>query len=199
MQVFVVVINIFFTSGNIFAQYDSSQGQLGDRVIMEIDHVPYTQRQLELYMLFKDMLSGREMIRTAGPESWYALLEEFRVDMIVNQEAVRLSSFQASAQMLAKAKEIFSKRRAVDSAAMSALQRLVVAPGNELDNFNITLRIEAFRRSKQRQAAIQDGRNSTTMVRTLRFSQWLKDLEERAVVRYFDGSMSYQEIHPSSR
>jgi len=190
-------MNLIFT--NAFGESTTKSGVLGDRVIMEVDHVPYTQRQLELYLLFKDILRGAEPVRKADPENWYALLEEFRVDMIVNQEAVRLSSFQPSAQMLAKAREIFSKRRSIDDRVMGSLQRLAVAPGTENSNFTLTLRVEAFRRGKQRQAAIQDGRNSSTMVRTLRFSQWLKDLEARAVVRYFDGSISYQDIQPTSR
>jgi len=198
MNRFLIIINMFFVSINVSAQ-ETPPGILGDRVVMEVDHVPYTQRQLELYILFKDILRGQQPVRKADAENWFGLLEEFRTDMIVNQEAIRLSSFQPSAQMLAKAKEIFSKRRSSDDSIMTSLQRLAVAPGTETDNFVLTLRVEAFRRGKQRQAAIQDGRNSTTMVRTLRFSQWLMDLEERAVVRYFDGSMGYQDIHPTVR
>lgn len=170
---------------------------LADRLIMEIDHTPYSQRQLEIYFVVKDALTGKQNIRSTNTTNWHSLYEEFRVDMIIHQEALRLGSFNPSLNMLGKAEKIFNMHRVKQDIIIASMQRLGASQKTVKKVIATALRVESFRRSKERQASIRESQKSSSIVRTIRFSKWQKDLESRAVIRHFDGSDKFVPIAKS--
>src|SRR5690606_10479717 len=94
-----------------------------DRLLFEVDLRSYSQSQMELYLLCKDAVGGAETLRTVGGDNWDRLLEEFKNDMIIQQEALRLGSFEASTRVLEKALEVFQERLNRTEAASTTLSR----------------------------------------------------------------------------
>jgi len=166
---------------------------VGDRLIVSINSTPYSQRQLECYLLVKESLrdgsNGPVPVLTAA--YWPAALAAFAEDMIVHQEAHRVGSYQASDAALKIAREKFEKRRELDAGTNASARRLGIEERTLLRTLHTVLRTEAFRRNKDRQSVVARVDDEGA-------PKWFEDIRNRAVVRFYSGAESYIEINPST-
>src|SRR5262249_49257654 len=64
------------------------QGVLGDRLVTEINNIPYTQRQVETYLFVKEALRKNEPgqgISLVNSSNWQMALDAFSEDMLIQQ------------------------------------------------------------------------------------------------------------------
>ena len=127
-------------------------------------------------------------------QSWPMAIDTFIDDAVVQQDAQRLGSFQPSDAAMQRALDEVLTRRKADPEFAANLSRLGVDDASLERTLHNILRIEAFRRSKERQAAVSargddSGEENTT--------NWAQTLRERAVARIFQGARDWIEIHPN--
>ncbi len=163
---------------------------IGDRLIVSINGVPYTQRQAEVYLNVKEALKAAPLKTSSviTQANWPEALTVFIEDMVVLQEAARLGSFAAPDELTSKYLISLKTRLAsggpfTDRAKILGLEDSGLGP--ILDH---VLRVAAFRRSKERSDAAGQNRGATV--------KWLDDLMTRQTIRRFDDAMQYTDIHP---
>jgi hypothetical protein len=172
----------------------ASAQELADRLLIEIDLHSYTQTQMELYLICKDALGGGDQIRSVETGSWDRLLEEFKNDMVMHQEATRLGSFEATARVLEKALDVFQDRKTGSEEIGRQLERLGADESVVRKIVAMAVRVEGFRRSKERQAAVQEGQPDGPQVQQKAVQEWQKELIARSVVRYYDGAVTFKAV-----
>lgn len=179
-----------------------AQDVIGDRLVVTINNVPYSQRQVEMYIHVKESLrkTSDGTTRTISAANWLDALTVFTEDMIILQESQRLGSFQAPEQAFDKYLAVVREKIAKGPALAAALQRLGVsdqAVGRTLEE---VLRIAAFRRSKERQDQQNerddktDGAGPGTRAGE---AKWLTELVARAAVRRYGDAGLYVTIEPT--
>ena len=176
--------------------------QLGDRLVVAINQVPYSQRQLELYFAVRAGIrnDADQTGLFVDRSNWSASLALFTEDMMILQEAQRLGSFGSVDAMLEKYSAQLRARRAAGGAFAATLKRLGAddqALAHVLEN---VLRVAAFRRSKNRQEA-QALPNTTAAAQAQPgvLAKWLVDLSNRAATRTYTGANTFQMIAPALR
>ncbi len=175
--------------------------QVGDRAVLAINNVTYTQRQIEMYIVVKESLrknTGIEAARVVNAANWNEAVVVFTEDMIIYQEAQRLGGLQAPDQLVERFVSLIqekSKKSDVFRATMTRLGADQVGITRVLDS---VIRIAAFRRSKDRQAStteaigeIEEQAGATP--------EWLTEITERSIVRRYEGTGQFTEISPSVR
>ena len=164
-----------------------SSDPLGDRLIVGVNNVPYTQRQVESYILVKESLRKTE----AGPEraidarSWPQAVAVFSDDMIVLQEAERLGSYQNEGALVAKFRDVVKQKVAQSPPFAAALKRIGLEDLGVTRTLESVLRVAAFRKAKDKGAADEKR------------AKWLGELTDRAVVRFYKGATIYVPISPT--
>lgn len=174
---------------------DSREGILGDRLIVSVNNNPYSQREIETYIIVKesvraDVTGPVGLVTAAG---WGSALKAFIDDMVVQQEAHRLGSFQPGEQLLKLVREKISKKMESDFAFKSELLRLGVDNKSLLRSIHSVLRVEAYKRSKERQAAASIRIGDTEEDAG---NKWFDDLKQRTMIRTFSGGEIYKRISP---
>lgn len=167
------------------------QGVLGDRLVVAVNNVPYTQRQAELYITIKECLrkTPDDSVTLIGAQNWDDALAAFTEDMAVLQEVQRLGSFSAQDQLLDKYSA--QVRRKIDGSAplREFLARLGADEAAVQRAMDMALRIAAFRHSKDR----QEG-NANTAPQS--GQKWLNELLQRTMTRRFSRAREYETIRP---
>jgi hypothetical protein len=173
-----------------------SKKSIGDRVVVEINNIVYTQRQLEVYITVKESLKSAQSseIRFVNASSWPVFLEEFKQDMIIEQEAQRLASFNPTERMILKAEEIYRNKIENNIELREAMLKLDIDKNTLIRTIPSALRIEAFRRSKEKRTDELKEKEVASGLVSGPKQQWLIELEQRAVVRFFDGATSYEPV-----
>lgn len=159
---------------------------LGDRLVVGINNVPYTQRQVECYILVKESLRKTDtgVSRVIDERSWPQALAVFSEDMSVLQEAERLGSYQNETGIVEKFFDVVKQKRKKGHALDGALKRLGVDDQGLTRTLESVLRVAAFRKAKDKGAS--DSR-----------VKWLADLVDRSVVRYYRDASKYVLIEPT--
>lgn len=173
----------------------AQQEIVGDRLVVELNGVKYTQRQVESYYLVKVMLS---QVDGAGfvpitPKTWPQILQMFQEEMILEQEAQRLGSFRPVERIMTQASKVLVQRLRSSGEADNAAKRLGIEGDSLNQVLQIVLRIEAFRQNKQRQ--LQAEGDASQLVAEV--PQWFTELVSRAVFRTFSGAENYVLIQPT--
>jgi len=184
-----ISIAVLFASTGVAAQ-------ISDRLVLEINNTPYTQRQVEIYSLVKAALDAKPgtTVAVTDAKNWQDHLEGFRRDMLIEQEASRLGGFNTTEQMQQKAAEIYVQKTAGNAAVKAAAERLALSPAGVARILATVLRVEGLRRSKQRQDAINDSSTTRQQRQNSEDTAWLDDLANRASIRYYKGALSYETI-----
>ena len=185
-----------------FAAAPALAQQLGNRLVLAINQVPYSQRQIELYTAVRVALfaPADQTGTLVDSANWNASLALFTTEMVILQEAQRLGSFGTVDAVLEKYSARLQARRTAHGKFAMALQRLGAddpALAHTLEN---VLRVAAFRRSKNRQEA-QDisAAGGATPTQPGGAAKWLSDLSGRAATRLYLGGDVYQTIQPVQR
>ena len=127
------------------------QAALVDRVVIEVNSIAYTQRQIELFIAVFDAISNEmeQNVRTVGPSNWQEVLNQFESFMLVEQEAHRLGSYLPSNNMIEKGFEIYQEKVKKDAALKEIAERLKANEKSVKKSIISVLRVAAFLRSKQ--------------------------------------------------
>lgn len=183
---------------DFIAKAEASPAVLGDRIIIEVNNTPYTQRQMELYSLVKQLLlpNDRPLV-LANADTWEGILNDFEDDVVVELEALRLGSFNPSDAAVAKAEEVLNKKITASADARAAREKLKMDRKTSMRVLTSVMRVEAFARSKQKQTSLMNSVLSEEDAPPVTSSgDWRKDLKARAVSRYFKDAKSYVSISP---
>ena len=121
MKVFSLVI-----FGFLWASSVALSGQILDQLVLEVNKLSYTQRQFEIHMAIRTALltEPSEQLRLVSKDNWRQLLERYRNDMIVDQEALRLSSMQQPADQLESFRLAIEDRKRSDIIFSSFLSKM---------------------------------------------------------------------------
>lgn len=167
---------------------------LGDRLIVGINGVPYTQSQIETYIHIKESLRKTMdgNVRVISSANWDDAISVFTEDMIILQESQRLGSFSAPDQALDKYLSVIREKLAKGEALRATFARLGIDDASLGHSLEDVLRVAAFRRSKERQDA-QAGEAPAARERP----KWLVELSSRAVVRRYEGADTYVTTFPN--
>lgn len=166
-----------------------------DRVILEINSNVYTQRMLEIYLILRGALGSDRVvsdIEVVSEKNWKSALDAFIDEMLVLQEAQRTGSFSASGKTIDGALQMIDEALKRHPSALARLAGLDVDANQKMRMVSWILKVEGFRRSKSRQG--QDESSVTVKEKKGLKTDWVKELQERAVVRTLDGATTYRPI-----
>ncbi len=191
-----IFLTCIFTAGTFSLTTILRAETIGDRLLLDINGLQYTQRQFESYLLVRGMLlSGGQTAHILSNENWRSSLQSFEQAMMIEQEAFRLGGFQPSELMVETSMEIIKKKGTPDSEEGRQMQRLGLDDKASERIVASILRAEGMRRSRQRAASDNNvtggGRRQAGLE-----EEWLVDLKRRAVVRRYNGAESYIMIKP---
>lgn len=172
---------------------------LGDRAVLSINNVTYTQRQVELYIVIKESLrrnTAIESARVVTASNWREALTVFTEDMIVYQESLRLGGLQAADQLIDRFATLIKEKNEKSPLFRSTMSRLGADQIGITHVLDSVIRVAAFRRSKDRQAttAAADVEELDDGVKP----SWLSDLEARSIVRRYEGAEQFIAIAPTT-
>lgn len=182
--------------------FSMAAADLGDRVVLTINNVPFTQRQVEGYINIKECLrkSSDGSIRLVNAGLWRDALTVFTSDAVLLLEAQRVGGITIPESMTKKYLELLKTKSVSNPELKAMLARLGLNDGGLERAIDTVLRVAAFRRSKERQETQSqlpfsgaDGRGSAG----LRVAAWQKDLMDRAIVRRYEDADQYVVIHPA--
>ncbi|NRA44025.1 MAG: hypothetical protein HRU09_03605 [Oligoflexales bacterium] len=166
------------------AMAQGSGQELGDRLLMDINHYTFSQRQMEVYLLIKSLIykTGKQKAKL-NQDNWLPSIEKFREDMIIYLETKRLGRFQPpddKVQSIARdlERKIYKSTVIRADASRLGLDRLTL-----LRAVASVVQVEEYRKLKSM------GQEPS----------WIKALEPKYVVRLFKGSHRYQSINPNRR
>jgi len=173
---------------------------LGDRLVIAVNSMPYSQRQLELYLTIKQSLRPEEIgaQQIVSAANWSEAITVFSEEMMILQEAMRLGSFAASDQLLDQYNGALRKKMARGTKLQDTLNRLGVddlAVSRTLDSI---LRVASYRQNRNRQElqglSVKNANASKTKDTE---PKWLQELRGRTTLRIFSGADTYREISPT--
>lgn len=172
---------------------------VGDRAVLSINNTTYTQRQVEMYIVIKESLrknAAIESARVVNATNWTEALTVFTEDMTIHQESLRLGGLQAADQLIDRFSNLIKEKNAKSQLFRATMERLGADQVGITRVLDTVIRVAAFRRSKERQAAtagvpeIDDGDGSQPV--------WLTELKERAIVRRYEGTQDFITIAPAT-
>jgi hypothetical protein len=179
----------------------------GDRIVVSINNIPYTQRQIEVYIAVKESLrpSPRgESVRLVNVQNWKEAIAVFTDDMLILQEATRLGSFQTTDQNFDKYERVVRDKFKKDSGLVATSERLGIDDLTIAKSLETVLRVASYRRSKDRQAVLaKDGESADDelaeeAVTKKNTARWFRELAERAVIRRYQDATEYLLIQPTA-
>ena len=157
--------------------------QLGDRLLLQINNVSYTQRQLEAHTLIREALqvtrpSTERLVISA--QVWRGLLEKFREDMLILLELERYDRYRPSEADIDTARRYVMQHQ---EKLQADFVRLGIDDDMLTELVAVNLKINFYRRA-------QEQKTTTTKPR------WLQKIEQRNFVRFYRGSSLWSPIHP---
>lgn len=183
----------------------SSPQILGNRVVVAVNSIPYTQLQIERYINTKETLrDAPQNSQTVNGSNWQQAVDAFVNDMAIHQEASKSSGFRPSKEAIQKLR--FKIENALEQAPQfkQAFTRLGLSKIEiETEALRIAT-VENFRRGKSTLSSAPQTQSSQksdappasqTNNKETRGS-WEKDLKDRTIVRYFDDGLTWKEIQP---
>lgn len=173
----------------VSAEKTAVSAPLGDRLILTINGIPYSQLQIESYLDVKESLRDNPAkSQLVDADNWNIALASFIRDMTLYQEANRTSGFRASREIVAKASEKVQK--------VSDSHERFKTRFTELGFDSLTIRecvarilsIENLRRSRASMQSSKAGAKSAPS------SEWEDDLMKRALIRWFEHGKTYENL-----
>jgi hypothetical protein len=165
----------------VFAQ---AEAVLGDRVVVSINNIPYTQLQVEGYVNVKETL--RKDIENSLPvsqDNWQIALAAFILDMVVYQEANKSSGFRPQSEGVQKSLEIVKSSLAKSPTFSNRFQKLGIDDQLIKEHLSRILTLENLRRSRKSFSREKDSNNN-----------WEEDLQKNSLVRWYDNGKIYKNL-----
>lgn len=166
-----------------------------DRLVLEVNKVSFTQRQFELYMALKSILEQGTagQVELVTERNWSSQLQSFKNEMLVEQEASRLSSVQPNRKMVEASKRMVDNKRQGDLIFSSFLHRVRANDTNIRRTLALVMRVKGFVISRQRQ---RTGRVAAKQRKGVldKDADWFQDLERRVPYRIYEGARKWQPV-----
>ena len=186
-KLFIRIIPLFFTA--FLAGKTGYSAPLGDRLILTINGIPYSQLQIEGYLDVKESLRdnpGKSQLVSA--DNWNVALASFIKDMTLYQEANRTSGFRASRELVAKATEKVQKVIETNDRFKKRFDELGFETLTIREYIAHILSIENLRRSR---ASMQNAKGGG---KTAPSTDWEDELMKRALIRWFEHGKTYENL-----
>ena len=206
----ISAVLVYFVTGPDWAAWaESPVGRLGDRLIVSVNNLPYTQRQIEAYATVREALRSGSVSDgvVVASGNWKDAVDMFTEEMIILQEAQRLGGFQAESRLTSKFQSLLSERLQANSSLRTTLERLGYHAKSSRRLVDAILRVATFRRSKERQLNAQvsdksvtnktDGPPAPAGAPVNAGGPWLDDLKARTIVRHYEEAFRYVMIYPT--
>ena len=178
----ILLVGIFLIVG-LPVQNSVFSATVGDRLIIELNQYGFTQRQMEVYLLFRSVLSpgGVSKPWLVGENNWQESVQEFRNDMMIFLETRRLGRFQPQNLRIQQANQKALAAADKDAAITGAFKRLGIDRWTSLRTIVKVMQVDEYRRLKD-----SSGDKS-----------WLYEIEKKYVVRRFNGTGQWLPIQPT--
>ena len=166
-----------------------------DRLLIELNRVSYSQRYVELYSVVEKMITTTRAtpIAIADESNWSTLLEEFKDDLLVEQEAKRVAGISIGKNVLQAALALIAEKREKDPAINAYMVRLGVDDDTLHKATLSVLSIKSFLVRKQK----KDGDAAAGPFPTLdKQAPWFIKLEQVTPYRYFEDAKKYVALSP---
>ena len=167
----------------------STKGELGDRLVMELDRRPFSQRHMESYMgikaILSDQLSRPFTEGLVSEKNWQRALAAFRGDMLISLETKRLGRFFPVTGVLTRNLSLADFRIRENPDYARFVKRLQIDRRKLVNMIADIFQVDSYWTSKERSSAGKNGR-------------WFLDLEQKYLVRMFVGSATYKIIRPGT-
>lgn len=177
--------------------YSQVYGQvISDRLIIEINKNSYTQRQMELYIALRSALTSKELT-FVNQANWSQQMDFFRREMVMEQEAQRLSSAQPNRKTVQSGLSILEDRQKKSPEFASFLKRMQADEATQRRVLASIIRVRVFLSSKERQYSQDPGRLEEKTELDPK-AEWYVKLEQRTPYRAFEGAREYVQIEPAA-
>lgn len=168
---------------------------LADRLVLEVDNTSYSQRQFELYTVLRSALYVEDAakITFVTEKNWTEQLDLFRLDMLVAQEAQRLSTALPGKRVIDAAAEVVQRKIKRNPRLKEFLLRMKADDTVVRRALSSILRVKSFLLSRERQygADLSRVEEKADLDRN---ADWFQRLEQRTPHRIFEGAHRYQVI-----
>jgi hypothetical protein len=197
---FYAIMGIFLLAFSTLG-FSLAGSDVGDRVVLTINNIPFTQRQVEGYINIKESLrkNADGSLRLVNASLWEDALSVFTNDAILLIEAQRIGGVTVPETLTQKYIDLLRTKSATNPELKAMLGRLGLSDGGLERAVDSVLRVAAFRRSKERQETqsqlqlkSNQGQDSN-----FRVSAWQKDLLDRAIIRRYEDAGQYVLIQPA--
>lgn len=184
-NLFIIMIS-FFILNIIYGQ--TGPEKIVDRIILKINKLPYTQREMEVYFLLLGHLKkdDKEIVTAFN---WQEKLQKFKQKMLIFEEVRRF--YKHGNNEVEKVEELFFDIKSKKSLS-SFVARLKV------QKQDVALAYVRYRAIKQGESQLN------TSFRDVRFNskeaekKTMKLLEKKFEFRFYDDSFTYKEIYLQS-
>ncbi len=166
---------------------------LGDRLIMSVNGIPYSQLQVEGYLNIKESLrDDPAKSQLVAADNWSIALSSFIKDMALYQEANRTSGFRASRDLVTKASERVQQTLQSNPRFKTRFVELGIDAPLIREYIARILAIENLRRSRNGLLTSKTNQKNQNQ------SDWENDLIKRVVIRWFEHGKTYETISLSA-
>jgi hypothetical protein len=159
---------------------------LGDRLVLAINNVPYTQLQIETYLNVKEALRGDlDKALPVVKSNWQEALAAFMLDLTLYQEGTKSSGFRP-------------QREGVQKGYQKVLEALEKSEGYKLRFIQLGLTQSDIKEQLSRILTVENLKRSRagTDKSKAAVSDWAHELQKNAIIRWFDKGKEYEEIQP---
>lgn len=170
---------------------------LKDRMILEVQKTSFTQREFEAYFYVKQLLLSKNAnpFLVLDQENWVAELETFRNEMLVNvlldTEAQRLSSFYPNKTMVEMAFKMIGDRRQEAVKAREIWRRLQFSESEVRQALARLLKIQSYLKSKVRLRS-EDFESKQWGYQLDSNAAWFERIDESYRYRFYQGALTYR-------
>lgn len=180
--------------------YSLAVHEVGDRVVVTINNVPFTQRQVEGYINIKESLrkNVEGKLRLVNASQWEDALTVFTNDAVFLIEAQRIGSVTIPENLAKKYIDLLREKSVTNPELKAMFLRLGLSDGSLERAVDTVLRVAAFRRSKERQESQSQLQTGEGADGGIRFSMWQKELLDRAIIRRYEDAAQYILIQPAA-
>jgi hypothetical protein len=188
IQLFTSILCLFFSlsfSSPVTAQI------LGNRLILDINNISFTQRELEVYILVRKILDHQVNMQEnyrMKQELWVPSLEDFKNDMLMVMESERLRQSRGSEQ---ERQKLYAE---VETATQNNfIQGYIILLGINSQDLKAAVDKYMLTLALKKNPEIY-GKNNKQKIS---FEEWISQLEKSYFLHFFNEADIYKPITPN--
>jgi hypothetical protein len=161
--------------------------EIGDRIVVAINSIPYSQLQVERYINVKESLRDNIQSSQAVQESnWTMALDVFIEDMKIHQDATKTSGFRPTKEAIQRLRLRSDKNISQSPSFKSSFERLGLDRAEVETELLKIATVENYRRGKK---SLDSDEKSSSI-------KWEDELSKRSIVRYLKDAKTWINIDP---